>query len=216
MWKLIKASLSHERNVFLLLLSVVITTAALNAFIDGMEDDLARIMFITIPALGAYVGNQSTKYRSTRFGVLLPVPLRRVVMAGHLVWIGYWCCLLLIYVISCLISTRGQLWPGFLGYILALTATAHIFVFGMGILIDVKHCLDDRSEYWIWAPAPLLLVSAAALSHLYVIGECCHYRDSALIRFLVSPSGVIILLMVAGLTASLYFAVYVRRKSFTE
>ncbi len=216
MWKLIKASLSHDRNVFVFLLSVVITAAVLNAFIDGLEDDLARIMFITIPALGTYVGNQSTKYRTTRLGVLLPLPLRQVVMAGHLIWIGYWCSLLVIYVISCLISTRGHLWPGFGWYILGLSATANIFVFGMGILIDIKHCVDDGIAYWLLSPAPLLLVLAAALSHFYIIGECCHNRDSALIRFFISPSGIFILLLAAVITASLYFIVYLRRKSFTE
>jgi len=89
MWRLAKADFIYNRTLFISIYAVILTAAAVNAVIGGMENLLMVMMFFSIVAIGAETGNEEAKYHMKRLLIRLPVPLRRIALAGHIVWILY-------------------------------------------------------------------------------------------------------------------------------
>ncbi len=78
MWKLIKADIQYNKTIFAILYSIIIPLTAANAIWGGLDEIILKTMFFSIAAMGAFIGNEETKYRFCRRRASLPVSLRHL------------------------------------------------------------------------------------------------------------------------------------------
>lgn len=214
MWKIFKADIIYNRILFSVIYSVIITATIVNAVVGGLERFLGPIIFFSIAAIGAFTGNEQTRYKMGRLGPSLPVPIMRIVIGGHLVWICYWISVMLILWLSALIGARGHLGADFFWYIIAFTGAANAFVAWMGNFFELRFYFLSKFKQVVFMGAAIFIACIFA-------GICLNVArlDTGLdiaVRFFTSPAGAVGLLLSSIVSTFLYFVLYANRKSYTE
>ena len=214
MWKIFKADIIYNRILFSVLYSVIITAAIINAVVGGLERFLGQIIFFSIVAIGAFTGNEQNGYKMGRLGPSLPVPIMRIGIGGHLVWICYWISVMLILWLSALIGARGQLGVDCFWYIIAFTGAANAFVAWMGNFFELRFYFLDKLKQVIVMGAAILV--ACIFAGICVIVARLDKDLDVVVRFFSSPVGAVGLLFCSIVSTYLYFVLYANRKSYTE
>lgn len=214
MWEIFKADIVYNRILFSILYFVIITTAVVNALVGGAEYILGQMIFFSIVAIGAFTGNEQARYKMGRLGPSLPIPILRVVLGGHLVWIGYWISVMLILWLSALIGARGHLGIDFFWYILAFTGAANTFVAWMGIFFDLRFYFLGKFKKFVFMGAAIFCACIFAAVCIFVAR--LETDAEVIYKFFTSPAGALGLLVCSIVSTFLYFKLYANRKSYTE
>jgi hypothetical protein len=214
MWEIFKADIVYNRILFSVLYFVIISTAAVNALVGGAENILGQMIFFSIVAIGAFTGNEQSRYKMGRLGPSLPVPILRVVLGGHLVWICYWISVMLILWLSTLIGARGHLGMDFFWHILAFTGAANTFVAWMGIFFELRFYFLGKFKKFVLMGAAIFCASLFAAVCLSVARLDPDLE--VIYKFFTSPAGALSLLVCSIVSTIFYFKLYANRKSYTE
>ncbi|GEM_PF-2992082 len=216
MWRLAKTDFLYNRTLFACIYGIILIGAVANAVLEGLETLLMIMMFFSIVAIGAVTGNEEAKYDMKRMLIRLPVPLRGIALAGHMVWILYWVSLMLIFWVSCFIGRHGDLSLDFLWICLALTGSANGLVFGMGLGVDSTYDFTGKAGRFLLRAIALLFASISGSAYLFIARFPSDLGNNVLAAFLGSPPGAVLLLALASAAAYLYFHQFIHRRSYTH
>jgi hypothetical protein len=215
---MIKADIAYNRILFIFLYTVILSAAAANSMLGGLEDMLATLMFFSVAFIGIVAGTEETKTNRIRFFAALPVPARHLGILRYPVFTAYWFSLMILLWLSSLVSQKGLLGLSYLWGILVKTGSVFILVACMGLVQDLAFCVRRKIvNYEIRGLAILFAIFGGPC--IYFTTPFNQQADSftrAVSEIFLTPSGAFGLFLFSLGLVVLNIYTYEWRKSYTE
>lgn len=134
-WSIIKADFSYYKNFFFIIYTVIIAVVCL---IGKHEYEILRFLFLSLPMLGIFCGNEERTSRRIRLHASLPISSRSLVLTRFPSFIGFWLSLMLIFLIDVWIQNSGERFGHFLHHAGIATGLVILLVVSMDIFYDLN------------------------------------------------------------------------------
>lgn len=214
MWIIIKTELAYYKTLLVILYGIVTPFLVANAMREDFAEQLARVMFITVPIMGIVMNIEEKKSRKNPLYVKLPVPLRQIGIARQAVWLTFWLSLVALFAISSWIGYRDKGDATLPWFILTIMSAIIVLVTSVTIIQDLRFCIRRMALNRVFAAGLLFIPLIAAL--IYLVVTVSTPVGVYLAGIFLTPSGSICLSLLAGGLLVLSVVVFAHRKSYLE
>lgn len=218
MWNIIKADIAYNGVLFVILYSVVLIAAVMNAIIGNLEEQLAILMYFSVVVIGVTAGLEEIKSKRIRFITGLPLPVRHLGILRYPVFAAYWASLMVLLWLSSLISRQGHIGLDYLWWILTRTGAVFIWIACMDLSQDFPFCYKTKGPgyFFKWL---VLLLGVFGGPFVYFVTNF-RYQSDPIFSFvsdvLLTPTGALGLFFLSIALMALSIFVYEMRKSYAE